>query len=481
MEKQFDLIVIGAGTGGYTAAICAAREGYSVCILEPREAGGTCLNRGCIPTKTLMHSAQLYRELREAEKFGISAAEVTLDTERLYARKDEVVSQLRAGIEGLLKANKVEYIAEKGEITDIHGDIKTVKTASYVLKAPKILVATGSKPFVPPIPGTDLPGVVTSDEILSWKGGLPASLAIIGGGVIGVEIATIFSDLGKRVVLIEALERLLPGMDREISQNLSMILKRRGVEIFTSATVESIIKLQNNYVNLESDGAEGENVHETLQIDLKRKGEQVGVQAGLVLVAVGRRGYLEGLFAEGQQPESDRGLVVDEYFETSVPGVYAVGDIVSGGIQLAHMAGAQAHNAVAHMVGKEPELDLGVVPSCVYTNPEIAAVGLSEAQAKELGIKVRVGKYPMSGNGKTVIQGGERGFIKLVFDADSTVLLGAQLMCERATDLVSELATAIVNKLTAKQLERVIRPHPTFSEAVSEAAAGGFGKSIYIK
>jgi dihydrolipoamide dehydrogenase len=326
-----------------------------------------------------------------------------------------------------------------------------------------------------------LPGVVTSDEILSWKGELPESLAIIGGGVIGVEIATIFSDFGKRVVLIEALERILPGMDKEISQNLAMILKKRGVEICASATVESIIKLQNNYVNQESASEEDKNVNETLQISLKRKGEQVCVQAAAVLVAVGRRGCLEGLFAEGQQPETVRGLVVDECFQTSVPGVYAVGDIVSGGIQLAHMAGAQAHNAVAYMVGKEPELDLSVVPSCVYTNPEIAAVGLTEAAAKEQGIKVKVGKYPMSGNGKTVIQGGERGFIKLVFDAESSVLLGAQLMCERATDLVSELATAIVNRLTAKQLERVIRPHPTFSEGVSEAAAGGFGKSIYVK
>ncbi|PWM40364.1 MAG: dihydrolipoyl dehydrogenase, partial [Clostridiales bacterium] len=287
------------------------------------------------------------------------------------------------------------------------------------------------------------------------------SLCLIGGGVIGVEFSTVLSSFGCKVTILEAAPRLLPGMDREISQNLAMILKKRGVDIHTGALVRRI----------ERDGE--------LLCTYEEKGEEHTLPCENVLIATGRRPNTAGLFAPGAEPKMERGAVrVDDDFRTDVEGLYAIGDAL-GGIQLAHAASAQGIYAVERMAGKEPSVCLSAIPSCVYTDPEIASVGLTADECKERGIAYRCTKYLMSGNGKSMLSLQERGFVKLVFEEGSEVLLGAQLMCARATDMVGELCDALANRLTARQLARTVRPHPTFCEGITEAVEDLWGRSIH--
>ena len=462
MSRKYDLVVIGAGPGGYTAAIAAAQRGMRVALAEAREAGGTCLNRGCIPTKTLLHSAEFFREMKSAADVGIFAEGLSYDIDVLYRRKDEVVTGIRSGIESLIGANKIDLFRGRAKILSAGEVAVDGADEELILASDRILIATGSVPARPPIEGISLPGVVTSDGLLDGRSVDYKSLVIIGGGVIGVEFASVFSALGCEVTIIEATDRVVPTLDREISQNLSMILKKRGVIIHTGCTVESI-----------SESVGGFSCRFT-----GKTGEQEVTAQG-VLISVGRKANINGLFADDLSIEVQRGIVIDEGFETSVKGIYAIGDVTEGSLQLAHIAAAQAQNAVALMCGEKPEIDLSVVPSCVYTSPEIASVGITADQAKARGLAVKIGKYAMSGNGKTVIERQERSFIKLIFDAETEVLLGAQLMCSRASDLVSELSSALANKLTARQLAAVIRPHPSFTEAVTEAVEDISGRSIH--
>ncbi len=461
-EYDYDLAVIGAGPGGYVAAVKAAQNGLKIAVIECGKTGGTCLNRGCIPTKTLLHAAELYREFKGAESFGIHAQGVTFDIGEMSARKEEVVAQLRGGVEQLFKANKITNITGKATVTGAHQ--VTVESAEGIrqITAENILIATGSVPSLPPIEGIGLPGVVTSDELLSGDMKLYRSLVIIGGGVIGVEFASIYSALGCEVTVIEAMDRILPQMDKEISQNLAMILKKRGVKIYASAKVAKIS---------EENG---------LACTFEQKGTLQTVTAEGILAAVGRKPNTQGLFGEPFSVECERGAVtVNDRFQTSVPSVYAIGDVIRG-IQLAHAASAQGSNAVCAMLGKPAAVNLNVVPSCVYTEPEIACVGMTADEAKAKDIAVKTGKFLMSANAKTVITRQERGFIKLVFEEKTGVLLGAQLMCARATDLIGELAAAVANGLTQEQMASVIRPHPTFCEGITEAAEDAEGTAVHI-
>lgn len=459
-DKQ--LIVIGAGPGGYVAAIRAAQLGLSVALVENREVGGTCLNRGCIPTKTLLHAAQLFAQAKEFSAIGLTIEGLSYDVNRLYGRKDEVVEQLRAGIEQLVKANKIELIYASASITAPHCVTLTGGETPRELTAENILIATGSVPSRPPIEGLTLPNVVTSDELLSQGDKVFKRLVIIGGGVIGVEFASVFGALGCEITIVEALERVLPTMDREISQNLAMLLKKRGVAIHTGARVEKITQSG-----------------DALICEFTEKDTQCTVEADGILVAIGRRPNTQGLFGEGFAVEMNRGAVaVDEHFATGEKSIYAIGDVLAG-VQLAHVASAQGIAAVEYMAGHTPNIRQDIIPSCIYTSPEIACVGITADEAKAQGTAVKTGKFIMSANGKTVIEGGGRGFIKLVFAEDTEVLLGAQLMCERATDMISELATAVVTGLTARQLAAVIRPHPTFTEAVTEAVDDALDGAIH--
>ncbi len=463
--KEYQLIVIGAGPGGYEAAIRAAQLGLTTALIERRDVGGTCLNRGCIPTKAMLHSAQLYREAANFELFGLHTENTSFDWAKVHQRKNDVVVKLRTGIEQLIKANKIDFFNNSASIL---GKNDVQLDQGEVIRGENILIATGSVPARPPIPGLDLPNVVTSDELLddphfTQADSLAKEILIIGGGVIGVEFASVFSSFGCHVTIVEAMERILPTMDREISQSLNMVLKKRGVSIHTGAMVEKLEQDENGLV-----------CHFT------ETGKAQAVPAQQVLVAIGRRPNTQGLFAEGFEVACERGrIVTDENFRTSVDSIYAIGDVTSK-IQLAHMASAQGICAVHTIAGQKPPIDLRYVPGCIYTDPEIASVGITEDEAKQQGIPVKKGKFLMTGNGRSLIDEQERGFIKVLAHQETDVILGAQLMCSRATDIVAELATAIVNGLTCAQLAGVIRPHPTFCEGVTEAVEDVHAMAIHL-
>lgn len=451
MKEKFDLIIIGAGPGGYVAAIKAAHLGLDTAVVESGELGGTCLNRGCIPTKAMIHASSLYREIQEGEKFGIFADDVRYDYSKILAYKDETSLALRQGIEQLFKANGITLVKGTGTLTADRKVEVQMEEEKVCLEAENVLLASGSKPLILPIEGMDLPGVLTSDELFRLEE-VPESLLVIGGGVISVEFATVFSSLGCKVTIVEALPKILPNLDKEISQNLKMILKRRGIDIHTGASVQRI----------EKDG-------EALKCTFLEKEKPVEVNSQYVLSAVGRVSNTDGLFAEGVSVDMERGkILVDEHFETSQKGVYAVGDVIKG-IQLAHVASAQGTYVAEEIAGKTPSIDLSIVPSCVYTDPEIASVGMTEEEAKEQGIETAVGKFMMTANGKALITKEERSFVKIIADASEKKILGAQMMCARATDMIGEFGTAIANQLTAEQMLKAMRAHPTYNEAVAEA------------
>lgn len=463
MDK-YDLIVIGSGPGGYVAAIEAAKLGKRTALIEKRDIGGTCLNRGCIPTKTIMHSTHFLSEARRMEEAGISFTGINLDYGKLMGRKNEVVAKIQKGIEGLLKANGVTVFLGTARLIDKHIVRIEANEDELDIQADNILIATGSAPVIPGIPGSKLTNVVTSDELLSDEGRLFKKLLIIGGGVIGVEMATIYNDLGCEVEIIEAMDRILFGMDKEISQSISMGLKRKGITVHTGAKV----------INITEGGSFGL-VCEYIEKDKTKTTEAEGI-----LLSVGRRSNTDALFGLGLEPEMDGACIkVNEDFETSIPGIYAIGDVIRGK-QLAHSASAQGIVAVERICGHTPSIDLAVIPSCIYTVPEVASVGMDEAEAKGAGYQVKVGKYPMLGNSKTLLSMGERSFIKLVCDADTGRLLGAQLLCDRATDMIGELALAISKKLTHKELASIIRPHPTYEEAITEAADDVENMAIHV-
>ena len=461
--NEFDLIVIGSGPGGYVAAIRAAQYGLKTAVVERRDVGGTCLNRGCIPTKALLHASTLYRaSQKEFAEIGLSGQN-GLDWAQLHARKLAVVEKLRGGTEALLKGNKVEIVRGTGTL-EKDGSVHVClnEGGDCTLRAKNVLLASGSEPDIPATPGFDLPGVISSDDILE---GVPAEvrcIAILGGGVIGCEFAAFYNDIGAEVELIVTSPRILRKMDKDLAMQLNSVFKRSGIKITLNTSVNAITK--------EADG---------LHLKLDTKGREGETVADTVLVAKGRKPYLEGLLGEGVELEMNRKFVkVNENFETSLPGVYAIGDLI-GGMQLAHEAEAEGQAAVAHIAGKPVETRPDIIPSCIYTQPEIASVGLCEEEAKEQGIEVKVGKYLMAGNSKAIIEGMDRGFIKLVFAASDEKLLGVHMICGRASDLISEFAMAIANGLTRADLLRGMRPHPTYCEGISEAVEAVEGMSIH--
>ena len=451
--SDYQLIVIGAGPGGYTAALRAAKLGLHTAIVERREVGGTCLNRGCIPTKTLLHASQVYSDAAEGARMGVHAGNISYDMGEIFAYKRSVSDKLRQGIHALLKGAKVDVVEGTAQIT-APGEVTVTAPdgAAVQYTAERILAATGSVNVRPPIPGLELPGVMTSDELLEGTDKPYESLVIIGGGVIGVEFATFYSNLGCRVTLVEGMANLLPMMDRELGQNLAQILKKKGVEVLTSALVQSL------------EPAEG-----GLCVHLRQKDKDVAVTGEKVLCAIGRRAYFDGLFApEMMASLNGKRLLVDENYQTSIPGVYAIGD-ASSAVQLAHVAAAQGTDCVERMCGSKGTTDLRVIPSGIYSAPEIAVVGLTEAEAKEQGIPAVSGKCTLFSNARTIIEDPGRCFMKLVGRTDTREVIGAQLMCQHASDMISQISTAMVNHLTAEQLLSVMRPHPSFEEAMAEA------------
>lgn len=454
-EFQYDLVIIGAGPGGYEAAYEAADFGMKVALVEKDLVGGTCLNRGCVPTKTMMHSSDAYRIATQSANIGVTAAGVKADLNRIIDRKCEVSETLRDGIMFLLKKKKVDFVAGTAKVTDGHTVEISGNDEVSELTAANIMIATGSEPATPPIPGADLPGVLDSTGLLELRGEIMKDFVIIGGGVIGIEFATIYSDLGTNVTVVEAMDRLLPNMDKELGRSLKMNFKNRGIDTHTNAMVEKIEERNGRLVCF-----------------YKEKDKVQEVEADHILVCTGRRPVTKGVFSEELEEKllGARGfLQVDDCYRTEIPSIYGIGDAI-GGTMLAHTATAEGRNAVAIMNGKEPEINMNVVAGCIYTSPEIASVGLTQDEAKEAGIDVITKKFPTSANGKTIIEELDRGFIKLVASKEDHTLLGAQLMCGRATDIIGELAVAIANGLTIEEVANTIHPHPTFVEAVCEAA-----------
>ncbi|MBE6040973.1 MAG: dihydrolipoyl dehydrogenase [Clostridiales bacterium] len=454
-DYQYDLLIIGAGPGGYEAAFYAQELGMKTAVAECDRVGGTCLNRGCIPTKALMHSSDVYRDAAHGAAIGVEVEGLKANRVRIGERKDEVLDTLRGGISGLLKKKKIDVLEGQAVIVSEH----EVKIGDEVFTAENIMVATGSMPSMPPIPGSDLPGVIDSTELINMGGEEIPEFVIIGGGVIGIEFATIYADLGDHVTIIEGMDRLLPLLDKEIGRSIKMTLEKKGADVHVSSPVKKIEK-------------DGDKLVVTLT---NKKGEEISVKADKVLMCVGRRPNTAGVFSEEflQKYEGIKDgkgfIIVDDEYKTACPSVYAIGDCI-GGIQLAHTASAEGRNAVAMMNGKSASINMGTVPSCIYTDPEIAVVGMTADEAKAAGIDAVSKKYPMSANGKTIIAGLDRGFVKLIARADDHKLIGAHLMCGRASDLIGELAVAIGRGMTLEEVANIIHPHPSFAEAIMEAA-----------
>ncbi len=462
MENVFDIIVIGAGPGGYVAAIKSAKMGFKTAIVEERRVGGTCLNRGCIPTKAMLHASSLYRELKESERFGIFSSNIGFEYGKIMEYKTDTVNKLCQGVEQLLKSNKVTLIQGKAVLEKDRTVTVTSDSNTEIYKADKIVLATGSKPSLLPIPGIDSEGVMTSDDLFNLTEA-PESLVIIGGGVIGVEFASIFSSLGTKVTILEALPNILGNIDKDITQNLKLILKKRGVDIHTSVKVQKIEKNGNELI-----------------CTYTEKEKDIEIKGQYVLCAAGRIPNTDGLFGEGVSISMERGRVItNEGFKTDIDGVYAIGDLIKG-MQLAHLASAQGICLIEELAGHERSIDLSIVPSCIYTEPEIAVVGMSEAEAKEKGISIKTGKFIMTANSKSVISQEERGFIKIIADEKTKEVLGAHMMCARATDMIGEFGNAIANRLTVPQLLKAMRAHPTYNEGVGEALEEVFDAAIHV-
>ena len=452
--KHYDIAVIGGGPAGYVAAIRGAQLGGRVCLIERDALGGTCLNRGCIPSKAYLKNCEMIDQIRHARERGIMLADVafTVDMAKSVAMKNGVISQLAGGIRALLKSGKVDIVSGSAVIA---ADRSIRVDGKAVVNADKIIIASGSKPARLPVPGNDLPGVVTSDEMLDVRE-VPPRLAIIGGGVIGVEMARIFSAFGSDVSLIEIEERILPFADEEISAGVSADLRARGVKILAANRVES----------LESAGGA-----------LSVVTVQGMVEADKVLSAVGRKPDTE-LLAE-LDIVKDRGFVrVDDRMETSVAGIYAPGD-VNGRCMLAHAAMKMGEIAADNAMGRSRKINLKNVPNVVYGHPEAAWVGLDEAQARRRHA-VTVGRFPFAGNGRALASGETAGFVKIVTEARYKEILGVHIFGSNASELINEAAALMEMEITAEELADMIHAHPTNAETLMEAAASSLGRRIHL-
>ena len=450
-EYEFDCAVIGGGPGGYEAAIRAAQLGLKTVIAEKRDLGGTCLNRGCIPTKTLLHSAEVYHEAKSSANIGVNADAVTFDYAKMAANKEGVTKKLRNGIGALLKGNKVTVLNGEAVLTGAH----SFKVGDKEVTVKDIILATGSEPAAIPIPGIET--ALNSDGVLA-SDKCPESVVIIGGGVIGIEFATLFNTLGKKVIVVEAINKILGPTDDEVSKLMATVLKKKGVEIHTGAKVVAIEN--GTKVVYEEDGKTCEAV-----------GEQV-------IVAIGRRPVTKDMgFEAAGVKMTERGFVeIDDHCRTNVPNIYAIGDI-TGKIQLAHVASAQGHCAAANCAGKDQTINYDIVPSCIYTTPEIAQVGLTESQCKDKNLNIKVGKFSIAGNGRSMIMGEGTGLAKIMTDARTGEIYGAAIMAPRATDMISEISAVMKSEGTIDELSATIHPHPTVAEIIVEAAHDVHGLS----
>ncbi len=459
------IAIIGAGPGGYVAAIRAAQLEAQVYLIENREIGGTCLNRGCIPTKTYFRNAQILSDLRNSHEFGIKVDGFSLDGKALLERKNKVVNDLVSGIERLIGSyQNIELIQGKASFKDKNTlNVQLNGGGSKEVEADNIIIATGSFPQMTETKGIDLPGVITSDDLLELDH-VPETLIVVGGGVIGLEFASIYKELGSHVILLAS--RILKDGDKEIAKRLTPMLKKQGIETYVDIRAKEITK-------------DGE--HLKVVARYKEKDEEIEVIGDYVLIASGRAPLVEGLNLEGIGVEfSGRGIKVNDSYETTVPGIYAIGDVNSKGIQLAHVASSQGEYVVETIMGHKPDLNHEHWPACVFTMTEVAQVGFTEEQLKEKGIDYRSSKFMFSANGKALSLGETDGIVKILASNEDNRILGVHIIGPHANDLIHEGALAISNNMDVSAIKRTIHAHPTLSEAFFEAALGLDEAAIHI-
>jgi dihydrolipoamide dehydrogenase len=460
MKRKYDVVIIGGGPGGYVAAIRASKLGCSVALVEADQLGGTCLNRGCIPSKTLLRHAEVIEQIEQARSWGIETGEIRFSLEKIMARKDQVIKRLRTGISSLLKAGKIELYQGLGKVQADRTVIVQMGEQTEEIKAEKVILATGSVPFVPAITGIEEVAIYTSDTIFDIQH-IPRSIAIIGGGIIGVEFACILASLKVEVTIIEMAETIVPNESPDVTAVLQNAMKKRGIKILTNTKVQSV--------------AQGE--REKLITVQTQAGDVEVIAAEEILVAVGRKPNLSALLDLGLKMNGPY-VWVDRRMETSISGIYAVGDLI-GGWQLAHVASAEGLVAAANAAGIHEEIDYRVVPRCVYTRPEIASVGLSEDEAKKRGYAVKVETYHYAGNGKALAMDDKEGFVKIIADQKHGEILGVVMVGPHATEMISEASAFIYLEGTVEELGKMIHPHPTVSESIYEAAAAWLGKGVH--
>jgi dihydrolipoamide dehydrogenase len=451
------VIVLGGGPGGYVAAIRAAQLGAQVALAEAERVGGTCLNVGCIPTKSLLHVGDFYRKAATDAVPGVKAVGVFLDWPAAQNHKDKIVGQLTGGVSALLRHNGVQVY--NGAASLLPG--RKVKIANEILEADAVILATGSVSSNLRFPGSELPGIIDSTEALSLEE-VPSTMVIVGGGVIGIEFATLYSALGTKVSIVEMLPEILPTIDAEISGFMRDTLEGNGVQFYTGARLISVEKSKVG-----------------LAADLEIEGRTHQVAAEKILVAVGRTPRTTGLGLENLGIKMIRGAVaVDEYFRTSIPGVYAVGDC-NGQLMLAHAAMAQGRAAAEHIMNITPNYNAKIIPSCVYSSPEIASVGMTEKQAQDAGIEYSIGRFSLGANGKSLIDDAGGGLIKIITDKKLGEVLGVHMIGSHVTEMIAEAALCMNIEGTVEDMMNTIHAHPTVSEAVCEAAMSVFGKPIH--
>lgn len=464
MPEKIKIAVIGGGPGGYVAAIRASQLGGEVTLIEKNRMGGTCLNVGCIPTKAILHSAMVLEEAKKAGGCGISLDVRGFDWSKVQGKKTSVVRQLVSGVEGLMKSNKIRVINGTACFkTSNTLEVKKIDGSAETVTADRVIIASGSVPAIPPIPGIkENPNCIDSTGALSLAA-VPESMLVIGGGVIGIELATAFHAFGTKITVAEALPKLLPMMDGELTAMLRGMMEKRGVEILTSAKVLS---------------AEASPAGAKVQVELD--GKSRFFEAEKVLVAVGRRTDTGALGLDAVKIAHDRGrILVNDGMETNIPGVYAVGDCL-GLVMLAHVASVQGEIAAENAMGHTALYSGNTNPSCVYTDPEFAGAGLTEEQAKERGIRYRVGKFPLAANGKTLIENGGAGMVKVLLGEEYREILGVHILGPRATDIIAGCGLAIGMEATVEDVVATIHAHPTVAEALREAMLAAEKRAVHI-
>jgi dihydrolipoamide dehydrogenase len=454
-----DIIILGGGPGGYEAAIRGAQLGATVVLIEKDRIGGTCLNRGCIPTKALYRNAEILKNVKDAGHFGIDIPSYSLDVSKIQSRKNDIVDSLVAGIEHLIKLNKIEFIAGTGRLINKQTIEVTTADGTVNVEGKHIIIATGSEPSLPPIDGVTLPGIYGSNEILNFNN-IPEKLIIIGAGVVGVEFANIFNTFGSEVTLMLRGDLIIKTEDKEISKRLASYFKKSGIKIVNKIKYKSITSSDDIY---------------TVTVEGK-KGE-VEYTADKILVAAGRKPNIENIGLDELNIDyTKKGIVVDETYKTNIDNIYAIGD-VNGILMLAHVASHQGIAVIEKIMGKEPTINQKLVPNCIFTFPEVSSIGESEESLKEKGLDYKTNKFNFMANGKALALGEGDGFVKVIEANDK--LVGVHILGPHASDLIHEAAIILGQNLTVRDVANTIHAHPTLAEAFVEAVLGLHNEAIH--